>query len=132
MTWYFRSANDKTTTILQFYVDKCQKFYFIMTCLPFMSGFTVLLLQIILEGKGLPIKAVYTFKVNRSPVFELVYVHQLVWLIQMASIMCSNNFATFLLWFAVSRLDLLSQQFRQFKTAANFRKLSKTHQDILR
>lgn len=132
MEWFIKTANAKSAKFLQSYIDEYQHIFLILSCSPYCVVISVILVPLLIEGVRLPVEAVYPFATVKSPVYELVYAHQLFTLVQFASCMCTNNFITFLVCTAVSRLDLLSTQFRNFKNKTDFCKCVRTHQKILR
>lgn len=132
MNCYFTTANTKRMSILQFYVDYCKGIYFVMPIVWYASCFLFGFVPLLLEGQNFICDAVYPFAIDESPMYELVYAHQLYSIFQLCSCMCTNNFFTFFLWYVISRIDELSTKFCDIKTAADFRKAVQEHQYILR
>lgn len=132
MDCYIRAANKQSMSVLQFYVDYCKGVYFIMSCSWYIICAVFCIVPLLLKGKNFPTGCAYPFAIDENPVYELVYAHQTFSIFQVGTCMCTNNLVTLFLWYAISRLDLVSTQFRDVKTAADFRKSVQAHKYILR
>lgn len=114
MTAFCENANLYERCVLQRYVNKYYTFYGVSAVWFYMTA-CMMVLGTLVISEPFPTNAAYPFPVNFEPVRSIVFVHQALVGVQVASHVCVSIFCALLLLFAAARFEILMLELRAIK-----------------
>lgn len=79
-----------------------------------------------------PTNAEYPFDMYRQPITSLIFIYQAICALQVASHICLNILASFLLWFTSARFELLTVRLCAVTNIYDLMKCVQEHQKLLK
>ncbi|KAL0130354.1 hypothetical protein PUN28_002178 [Cardiocondyla obscurior] len=130
METFCKQADEKTSVILQYYVNKYKCIYGIYTLWCYITAIGVICGPLVFPQE-FPTHAKYPFSITQA-IKILVYLHQSLVGLQVAAGMCIDCNIAILLFYSAVKLELLAQEFRNVKNESELDACINLHNEILR
>ncbi|XP_017758952.1 PREDICTED: uncharacterized protein LOC108549894 [Eufriesea mexicana] len=112
MVTYVKEARQSEREIFCKYITKCDIFYASSIACMYLTA-TAFSLGPVFMSIPFPADAVYPFRVNYTPVYVMVYMHQFFLSYQCAAHTCLSMFGALLFWFSAARFECLAMELRK-------------------
>ncbi|XP_070525906.1 uncharacterized protein [Cardiocondyla obscurior] len=129
METFCKQADEKTSVILQYYVNKYKCIYGIYTLWCYITAIGVICGPLVFPQE-FPTHAKYPFSITQA-IKILVYLHQSLVGLQVAAGMCIDCNIAILLFYSAVKLELLAQEFRNVKNESELDACINLHNEIL-
>ena len=133
MEIFLKSVLPHEKTILQYYVDRCASFHVAVTIINYVAALLVIIGPFLFPDpkQQFPTFAEYPFSVDGRLTTLLLYLHQSLAGLQLASGATIDCQSALTMWFAGARLDILANELIDVTTIIEFQSFVQKHQRIL-